>query len=133
MYASISLTSAEKNYAIIDKELLAVLFSCERFHQYVYGNKTFTESEHKPQGSKQRNHQQELQRGCKGCCYICRSMISSYHTNLVLADVLSRASLKDTDPEISDEELAAQIHMVCSNNQVIGTNLEEIRRSKGDD
>ena len=56
MYASISLTSAEKNYAIIDKELLAVLFSCERFHQNVYGNKTFTESEHKPLGSKQRNH-----------------------------------------------------------------------------
>ena len=40
MYASISLTSAGKNYAIIDKELLAVLFSCERFHQCVYGNKT---------------------------------------------------------------------------------------------
>ena len=51
----------------------------------------------------------------------------------MLADVLSRASLKDTDPEISDEELAAQIHIVCSNNQVIGTNLEEIRRPKGDD
>ena len=51
MYASISLTSAEKNYAVIDKELLAVLFGCERFHQYVYGNKTFTESNHKPLGS----------------------------------------------------------------------------------
>ena len=50
IYASISLTSAEKNYAVIDKELLAVLFGCERFHQYVYGNKTFTESNHKPLG-----------------------------------------------------------------------------------
>ena len=32
-------------------------------------------------------------------------------SNMVLADALSRASLKDADPEISDEELAAQIHM----------------------
>ena len=32
-YASRSLTSAKKNYAIIEKELLAVLFGCERFHQ----------------------------------------------------------------------------------------------------
>ena len=30
---------------------------------------------------------------------------------MVLADALSRASLKDAGPEISDEELAAQIHM----------------------
>ena len=49
-YASRSLSSAEKNFAIIEKELLAVLFGCERFHQYVYGNKTFIESDHKPLG-----------------------------------------------------------------------------------
>ena len=36
---------------------------------------------------------------------------------------------KDADPEISDKELAAQIHMVYSNNEVTGTNLEEIRGS----
>ena len=47
-YASRSLTSSEKNYAIIEKELLAVVFGCERFHQYVYGNKTLVESDHKP-------------------------------------------------------------------------------------
>ena len=47
-YASRSLTNAEKNYAIIEKELLAVLFCCEKFHQYIYGNKTFIESDHKP-------------------------------------------------------------------------------------
>ena len=51
VYASRSLTSAEKNYAIIEKELLVVLFGCERFHQYVYGSKTFIESDHKPMES----------------------------------------------------------------------------------
>ena len=54
-------------------------------------------------------------------------------SKMVLADVLSRAFLKDADPEISDEELAAQIHIVYSNNELTGTNLKEIRRFKADD
>ena len=56
-----------------------------------------------------------------------------YGSKMVLADALSRASLKDADPEIPDEELAAQIHMIYSNNEVTGTNLEEIRGSTADD
>ena len=47
-YASRSLTNAQKNYAIIEKELLAVLFGCERFHQYVYGSEVTIISDHKP-------------------------------------------------------------------------------------
>ena len=46
-HASRSLTSAVKNYAVIEKELLAVPFGYERFHQYVYGNKILIESDHK--------------------------------------------------------------------------------------
>ena len=52
---------------------------------------------------------------------------------MVLADALSRAFLKDADPEKSDEELAAQIHMIYSNNEVTDTNLEEIRGSTADE
>ena len=47
-YASRSMTSAQKNYAVIEKELLAVLFGCERFHHYIYGNKITVMSDHKP-------------------------------------------------------------------------------------
>ena len=47
-YASRALTAAERNYAQIEKELLAIVFSTERFHQYTYGRSVIVESNHKP-------------------------------------------------------------------------------------
>ena len=47
-YASRSLTATECNYAQIEKELLAIVFSMEKFENYVYGRKTIIESDHKP-------------------------------------------------------------------------------------
>ena len=48
-FASKSLTETEQRYANIERELLAVVFGCERFHTFIFGGKTFTvESDHKP-------------------------------------------------------------------------------------
>lgn len=48
-YASRTLTATEKNYAQIEKELLAILFACVRFDQLVVGNpKTTIRTDHKP-------------------------------------------------------------------------------------
>ena len=47
-YASRSLTSSESNYAQIEKELLAIVFACEKFHQFIYGFPTKVHSDHKP-------------------------------------------------------------------------------------
>ena len=47
-YASRALTAAERNYVQIEKELLAIVFSTERFHQYTYGRSVIVESDHKP-------------------------------------------------------------------------------------
>ena len=48
-FASRSLSPAERNYAQIEKELLSIVFACEKFHQYVYGHRAVTiESDHRP-------------------------------------------------------------------------------------
>ncbi|KAK3772350.1 hypothetical protein RRG08_031374 [Elysia crispata] len=46
--ASRSLSAAEQRYAQIKKETLAIVFSLESFHQYVYGRKTYVSTDHKP-------------------------------------------------------------------------------------
>lgn len=48
-YASRSMSAAERNYAQIEKELLAVVFAFSKFHNYVYGNDKITVmSDHSP-------------------------------------------------------------------------------------
>ena len=47
-FASKSLTTAETNYAQIEKELYATVFGCERFYQYVYGRAVTLFTDHKP-------------------------------------------------------------------------------------
>ena len=47
-FASKSLSDAEKRYANIERELLAVVFGCERFHTYIFGKEVTVESDHKP-------------------------------------------------------------------------------------
>ena len=47
-YASRSLTPAEENYANIERELLAIVYAVERFHQYTFGRKVIIQTDHKP-------------------------------------------------------------------------------------
>lgn len=47
-YISRSLTEAEKNYAVIEKEALATTWASERFSEYVLGLKYTIETDHKP-------------------------------------------------------------------------------------
>lgn len=47
-YNSRALTDCKKHYAQIEKELLAIVFSCEKFHQCLYRRHVHVASDHKP-------------------------------------------------------------------------------------
>ena len=47
-YASRALTETETRYAQIEKEMLAIVFSFERFNQYTFGCRVNVASDHKP-------------------------------------------------------------------------------------
>ena len=47
-YASRALTETERRYAQIEKEMLAIVFSLERFNQNTFGRHVSVESDHKP-------------------------------------------------------------------------------------
>ena len=48
VYASRALNATERNYAQIEKELLTIVFACEKFDQYVYvREKVHVQSDHK--------------------------------------------------------------------------------------
>ena len=48
VFASKSLTDTETHYANIERELLAIIYGCEKFHMYLYGRTFIVETDHKP-------------------------------------------------------------------------------------
>ena len=48
VYASRSMTEAEKRYAQIEKKALATVWSCEKFEDYILGKQIEIETDHKP-------------------------------------------------------------------------------------
>ena len=50
MFASKSLMDTETRYANIERELLAIVYGCEKFHTYLYSRTFIVEMDHKPLG-----------------------------------------------------------------------------------
>ena len=47
-FASKALNETQQRYAQVEKELLAVVYGCEKFKQFIYGNEIRIETDHKP-------------------------------------------------------------------------------------
>ena len=134
-YASRALTENEQRYTQIEKEMLAIVFGAERFHQYIYGREVDVQSDHKPLevimkkplSSAPARIQRLLMR------------LQKYQVNvqykpgkeMYIADALSRAYLPVTSSP--DKDIEAQVHMVISNLPVSKEKLEEFRKETTND
>ena len=126
------MTSAQTNYAIIEKELLAVFYCCERFHQHIYGKKVQVQSDHKPLESIMRkplsSTPARLQRMLLRLQKYDITLIHKFGKEMILADTLSRVHTEETGEEIPEEELVAQVHMVYDNSYASDQKLVGIKQ-----
>ena len=114
-YASRALTPAEKRYAQIEKELLAIVFACDHFETYILGRESVNvETDHqpleiivrKPLNSAPKRLQQMLLQLQK------YSLVVRYKKGqqMYLADTLSRAHLQEAQACESALEVARIDH-----------------------
>ena len=108
-YASRALTETEKRYAQIEKEMLAIVFSLEKFHHYTYGRQVTVFSDHKPLEMIFKKPLAAIPRRLQGM----RMRLPTYDIEVIyqpgptmhIADLLSRSYLPTTpDPGSVDIE-----------------------------
>ena len=120
-YASCAMISAEKNYAQLEKELLAICFACQKFHQYIYGKQVTVQTDHKPLEIILKKSIAKASPRVQ--CMMLK--LQRYTLNVVykpgremyLADTLSRANIEgedDKDPELA-EVIEVMVHTVVKN------------------
>lgn len=135
-YASKTLTQTEVGYAQIEKEMLAILFGCKKYHQYIYGRHVVVESDAKPISSIAKKPLSaaplRLQRIL---LQLQRYDLEIRHVSgrdLPVADTLSRKFMPDTYPELS-EGLDLHVHTVMSTISVSDRKLDEVRQATRND
>ena len=117
--------------------MLAVVFGCQRFHQYIYGKKVKIESDHKPLESivkkPLQNTPPRLQRMLLRLQKYDIDLVYLAGKENILADILSPAHLEETTEEIAEEELEAQVHIVYENAPATNAKMKEIREETAKD
>ena len=115
-FGSKTLTSCERNYANIEREMLAIVWGTQKFHTYVYGCRVIVETDHKPLESIFRKPLNDapprLQRMLLKLTKYDLDVRYVPGKQTVISDCLSRAPLSDSEPTTEPED-------------VIGINLVE--------
>ena len=124
VHASRSLTSADKQYSNIKRELLTVAFAMERPHHYVYGYTVTVETDHKLLVSIW--HKTIAAISPKLQCLLPR--LARYGLNIVhLINALSRVSPKREEEHNSQELEVIPVHYFTSTVPADSDRLQEYR------
>ena len=136
-YASRSLTSAEQNYAQIEKETLAVTYACERFNQYLYGRHFTVQSDHKPLetivNKPLHKAPPRIQRFLLRLQKYNFTLIHVPGKNMQIADTLSRANLPGQSSKDMEHEVELQVHSLVENLPVSKQKREQFQVNTASD
>ena len=137
-YASRAMISAETRYAQIEKELLAIVFSAEKFKHYIYGRSVLVHSDHKPLESVMKKSltkaSPRLQRMLLRLQKYTLNVVYKKGKDMHIADALSRAYLKaeELDKDLH-EEMEVMVHSLVQNLPISADRKEEIREEIRED
>ena len=110
-FAGKKLTETESRYANIERELLAVVYGCERFHTYLFRQSFTVESDHKPLESIKLKHLRaappRLQRMLLKLQPYDMTIKYRPGKDIPITDALSRLSPEETEPI---EDLDVSVH-----------------------
>ena len=133
-YCSRTLTATERRYAQIEKELLAVVWSCERFQRYLVGLEHFQiETDHKPLIPliNTKDLSETPIRCQRMLMRLLRFKITAHFTPgkyLLVSDHLSRSPLKSTEENDFQNEVYYHVHSITSTWPVSDSRLQRIRQ-----
>ena len=133
-YGSKAMNQAQKNYGQIEKEMLAIVFGCHKFHQYIYGKQNvLVETDHKPLESLFKkplsSAPPRIQRMMLKLQKYDLRVSYTPGSKLYIADTLSRATLDEQSCEELDEfEIYTLDHMPISD-----TKLSELKKETKSD
>lgn len=108
-FASRTLSECEKNYAQIEKELLAITFGLKKFHNYTYGRQVTVVTDHKPLVSITNKPLVKAPKRLQSLLLKIQdydiSLIYKTGSQLVVSDSLSRAPLPETENDYTCNNL----------------------------
>jgi len=105
-----ALTDAEPRYAQVEKELLAIIFACIKFHQYIYARPVVVQSDHQPlEAIFQKPIARTTPRLQRMLLRLLEYNITVQYTpgkEMHIADTLSRSYLNKEPPSTVEKEVA---------------------------
>ena len=135
-YASKTLTPTEILYAQVEKEMLAIVFGCVRFKNYIWRRHTVIESDCKPIESIMKkplcSAPPRLQRLLLQIQHYDLEIVHVRGKNLHLGDALSRNYVSETYPDLI-EGLDAHVHTVIRSLPISDVKIKQIQEATRND
>ena len=134
-YASRALTQCQQRYAQIEKELLAIVYGCGKFHQYLYGRPFVVQTDHKPLQAvftkPLHRVSPRLQKMLMKLQNYDLTVVYKPGKEMHIADTLSRANLSEASEELIDDSV--EVNIIVSHLPVSVEKLFKFREATAKD